>query len=77
MTVAEHIRQSISSSALKNRLTSESYGKITASFGVASFIHGERLDDFIQRADEALYRAKRDGRNRIEMALDSQLQQFG
>ncbi|GAK32364.1 GGDEF domain-containing protein [Iodidimonas nitroreducens] len=77
MTVAEHIRQSISASALKNRLTSESYGKITASFGVASFIHGERLDDFIQRADEALYRAKRDGRNRIEMALDSQLQQFG
>ncbi|HOX51485.1 MAG TPA: diguanylate cyclase [Fibrobacteria bacterium] len=41
---------------------------MTASIGVA---HG-RIDDFdtlVKRADEALYRAKTSGRNRVETAI--------
>lgn len=35
----------------------------TASFGVAYFVPGESMDSFLKRADEALYLAKKTGRN--------------
>ncbi|MAK66397.1 MAG: diguanylate cyclase [Methylophaga sp.] len=41
---------------------------ITASFGVSEFRHGEVINDTIKRADEALYRAKDNGRNQIVTA---------
>ena len=39
--------------------------RITASFGVALYKYGESADDFIIRVDEALYEAKKTGRNRV------------
>jgi diguanylate cyclase (GGDEF)-like protein len=39
---------------------------VTASFGVASLLPNESLDELIKRADNALYAAKRNGRNRVE-----------
>jgi diguanylate cyclase len=39
---------------------------ITVSMGMTTFKAGERSDLALKRADEALYRAKGDGRNRIE-----------
>ena len=42
--------------------------QITASFGVAELTKDEKLSDLIKRADLALYRAKSNGRNRIETA---------
>jgi diguanylate cyclase (GGDEF)-like protein len=43
--------------------------KITVSIGMAEFpVHGQTADAVISRADEALYAAKRAGRNRIERA---------
>ena len=41
---------------------------ITTSIGLSAFRSGERGDQVLKRADEALYRAKGNGRNRIEQA---------
>ncbi len=42
---------------------------VTASFGVASFLLSmEGGSELVRRADEALYRAKREGRNRVAVA---------
>jgi diguanylate cyclase (GGDEF)-like protein len=43
-------------------------GKVTISVGVAQFNGEESSGDLFRRADEALYRAKERGRNRVEMA---------
>lgn len=40
-------------------------GIATASFGVAQLLPGETVDDWLARADAALYRAKESGRDRI------------
>jgi len=41
--------------------------KVTMSFGIAVYKNGEALDAFLNRADNALYKAKRNGRDRIEI----------
>jgi two-component system cell cycle response regulator len=38
---------------------------VTASFGVATYVIGETLEQIIDRADRAMYRAKSGGRNRV------------
>lgn len=40
-------------------------GTVTASFGVAGWCNGQDLSGVSRQADAALYRAKRDGRNRV------------
>ena len=40
---------------------------ITLSAGVSAFAAGERAEQVFERADQALYRAKRSGRNRIDV----------
>ena len=42
---------------------------VTVSVGVAMVGDSEALDGALKRADEALYRAKRDGRNQVQVAL--------
>lgn len=42
-------------------------GRITSSFGVAEFIHGDSVQSLVERADKALYRAKNAGRNCVEV----------
>lgn len=41
---------------------------VTASFGLAEYRAGDTPSSLLQRADEALYAAKRAGRNRVEVA---------
>lgn len=56
---------------LRNRIESHAFpktGNATGSFGVASFSQDEKFDAVIFRADAALYRAKDNGRNKVEMA---------
>ena len=41
---------------------------VTVSVGVTAFAKGERVEDVVARADEALYEAKRAGKNRVVAA---------
>lgn len=40
-------------------------GSVTCSFGAAQFNEGDTVDSFLKRTDDALYNAKRSGRNRV------------
>ena len=60
----ESIRDAIKHLSLHHR--GQTLGAITISAGIASFpVHGDNPDDLIHAADKALYRAKKDGRDRI------------
>lgn len=66
--VANILREKIAKKELVNRSANQSLGRITISVGVAEYQPGEPHDEFIRRADEALYAAKNGGRNRVEAA---------
>ena len=64
LSVAETVRKSMSSKSLKNKETGETMGKATLSIGVSTYRQGDNAHKLIFRADQALYEAKRLGRNR-------------
>ncbi len=61
LKVAENIRKAIEKHSFDGL-------KLTISFGVTEFNFNESIDEFIDRADMALYKAKKSGRNRVEVA---------
>ncbi len=63
MKVAEKVRQGIYDHSFTE------VGKITISLGVALYKNGQSAEIFFKNADEALYRAKNNGRNRVEINL--------
>ena len=68
---AGHLAQLLRSAVSSLRLE-QPYHDIafTASIGVASLREGESVTAAMRRADMALYKAKHDGRNRVEIAPD-------
>lgn len=54
----------------RRKETGKPLGKITLSFGIAKYRHGESMDSFIHRADNALYYSKKNGRNRVTSEED-------
>ncbi len=68
MQTLEEIRVEVSSRTLKRRSTNEDLGTITVSAGLAEFKAGEKMENLIERADEALYASKRGGRNKVTFA---------
>lgn len=63
--VAEQIRSGVESRQIIEKGTGEAFGSITLSVGVTCYRSGEALESLVQRADAALYVAKREGRNRV------------
>ena len=68
LKVAEQLRRMVETKEVVNKSSHETLGRITLSIGVAEYKGGESISDFIERADAALYSAKRSGRNRVEAA---------
>ena len=65
MIAAERIRAAIEDEKI------EKIGKITASIGVATYIeHTKSIDELLEMADQAMYRAKINGRNRVVLARE-------
>lgn len=64
IVAAEHLRAAIAGHGYAG------VGPVTASFGVAAHRHGDTPASLFGRADAALYRAKKNGRNRVEVELD-------
>jgi diguanylate cyclase (GGDEF)-like protein len=61
--IAERLRERIAGATWPGGL------RVTCSFGVAEWHRGEDLNEGIKRADEAMYRAKKQGRDRVEIEL--------
>jgi diguanylate cyclase (GGDEF)-like protein len=59
---AEQLRRAIEQTAF------DDVGTVTCSFGVAQHAYGETAEKLMALADAALYRAKLNGRNRVELA---------
>ncbi len=65
LSVAETLRKAISSKALRDKKSGNDMGQITISIGVTLYRPGETISQFIYRADQALYQAKKTGRNKV------------
>jgi diguanylate cyclase len=66
--IAEKIRDTILTKRLTNKSTNEPLARITMSMGVAQYSDGETDEALLKRADQALYTAKNQGRNRVEFS---------
>jgi diguanylate cyclase (GGDEF)-like protein len=64
-SIAERVRESIEIWPIKFQ---DHVIDITMSFGVAESVSDENLEQLINRADQALYEAKRSGRNRVSLS---------
>ncbi|MDF2368292.1 GGDEF domain-containing protein [Sneathiella sp.] len=66
VNIANDLRMAIAAKRLVERSTKKDVGKITMSFGVTTYAHPEGPTAFINRADQALYSAKKAGRNCVK-----------
>ena len=63
MVAAERLRVAIEKEPVKE------IGHVTASIGVATFLeHTDNIDELMEIVDQAMYRAKKNGRNRVVLA---------
>ena len=63
--VAENIRVAVMGKELVKKSTGDNLGRVTISIGVAYWREGDTTQSMIERADQCLYAAKRNGRNQV------------
>lgn len=68
---AERVRDAVAREPMCDEL------QVTVSAGVAEYRPGESISDLLSRADQALYSAKRSGRNRVRVSTKSPRGQTG
>jgi diguanylate cyclase len=66
--VAEQIRTAVANGRIRSVTNQEQTGAVTVSAGLAVALAGDSLEHLLERADSALYEAKRTGRNRVCVA---------
>jgi len=68
MVVAESIRKTIEEGKIKQGIKGKIIASVTISIGVAKYQQGDTLKDLLDRADQALYQSKQQGRNRVTLS---------
>lgn len=64
-TIVDRIREDLSKTKIS--VSDDDYINVTVSFGIAPMSEEENLNDTIEHADMALYQAKTNGRNKVEV----------
>jgi diguanylate cyclase len=63
--LADGVRELVASRQIQMKDSNRALGRVTLSIGVTDHRPGESCADWVARADDALYGAKRGGRNRV------------
>jgi diguanylate cyclase len=71
LIVADHVRRAVMTKELMKRSTGEHLGRVTISVGVATLGRDDTGPSLIERADNCLYAAKRNGRNQVICETDA------
>ncbi len=66
--LANFLREKIQAIRIKQKKSGEVISSITASFGIAQNQPGETIENLVERADKALYAAKENGRNQVQVS---------
>lgn len=64
-SLAGQLCHNIATRQIQLKQSRQTLGRVTVSLGVAEYATDEPVNSWIDRADEALYQAKRSGRNRV------------
>lgn len=70
--LAEELRKRIEAIRIRQKSSGTVISSITASFGGAAFHSSDSSQSLIQRADQALYKAKQQGRNQVSLQAHSE-----